>query len=426
MRRIKGIGLGLLAATLVAGCGDEGPVSTGSELLGEALRTVHVVLDAPQFLEADTTYDRIGSLNGASFGVVGNDFENEMDAHVLFQISRPVRATYVDPEGNTRTDSLEAIRGGRVTVVVDSQTAAQPPLELAVYDVTEDWDAASANWTHRVDTTGTRETWTTPGGTLGSERGAATWTGDDTVVIAIDSATASVWHDPDAAGRGGALRLSSPDNRLRLQTVEFAFDIVPAGTPDTVLQGGSVIRRITVATPDSAPGTEALRVGGLPVWRSALKFRSLSDVTVPCENGPTSCTIELSEVTVTAASLLMSTHAAGGRRPERGMRMESRGILQGPGVPLTRSPFTGVLGRMDEDIGVSAFSAPAAQQVRVPVTGYVQDNVSTPDDETPVLWLALVAVAEKTLFGYGEFGSLDAADPPQLELIVTIPVHKVQ
>jgi hypothetical protein len=47
------------------------------------------------------------------------------------------------------------------------------------------------------------------------------------------------------------------------------------------------------------------------------------------------------------------------------------------------------------------------------------------DDENPILWLALAAAAERQVFGYGEFAGVGAANPPQLEVVVTIPVRKV-
>lgn len=425
MRRIYRIGLGLaVAATVTVGCGDEDPVATGSDLLGEGLRTVHVVLDAAEFMQNDTTYDSFGSLNRAQFGVVANDFEGELDANILFQLTRPFQVTYEDPEGNTRTDSLAAIRGGTLTVVVDSLTAVDGPVEFSVLDVTEAWDPTSASWTHRVDTAGTSELWTSPGGTTGSVLGTGTWSSGDTLVIPMDSATASVWHDSTAAARGGALQLTTAGERLRIQTVNFAFDIEPTGT-DTVMQGGSVSRRLTVASPDTDPAGTALRVGGLPAWRSAIQFLPLAEVEVPCESGATGCTLPLEDVTVSAANLVLRTQAAGGRRPERPMRLEGRAILQGPGVPLTRSPLTGSMGRMEEEVEVSAFAGAALLPVRVPITGYVKENVSTAEDEDPTLWMALTAVFERSLFGYGQFGSLASTTPPQLELVVTIPVRKV-
>lgn len=426
MRRISGIGLGLLAAGVVAGCGDEAPTGVGAELLDEGLRTVRVVLDAPAFLQGDTTYDQIAELNNVSYAIVANAFEGELDAHALFRVVRPFEVTYEDADGATQTDSLAAIRGGTVTLVLDSLPDAVGPIELAVMDLTEDWDRRSVSWDLRYDTAGVSAAWTEPGGTAGAVLGTATWSEGDTLEIPIDSVAATVWHDTIGAFEGGMIRLSTPGERLRIQSMSFAFDVVPTGT-DTVLEAGRAMQMVSVASPDSAPTDDVLRVGGVPIWRSMLHFQSFEELLVPCEQGPTSCTVPLSEVTVNAANLLLRTRPPGARRPERPMRVEGRAVLEAPGVPLIRSPLSRPLGRLDEPLDVTAFSDPEPVEVRIPITGYVQRNAALPedDDEIELLWLALTLAGEGSVFGYGEFGSVSSTVPPQLELVVTIPVEKV-
>lgn len=427
MQRIWRLALGLgLTAGIVAGCGDESPTEVGSDLLGEGLRTVRVVLDAPEFMVGDTTYDGFGSLNDVLFGMVADDFEGDMDAHLLFRIVRPFQVTYEDAAGTAQTDSLAAIRGGTLTVVVDSQSSAVGPISFEVLELTEEWDRGTVGWDLRVDTSAVAEPWTTPGGTTGSVLATATWQSGDTLLIPIDSAAAAVWHDTTAARRGGLLRVTTPGERLRIQSLSFAFDVVPENA-DTVLTAGQVSQFVSVASPDSAPGPDVLRVGGLPVWRSLLHFRPLAELPIPCESTPTSCTVPLSEVEVATANLLLRTRPAGGHRAERAMRLEGRAVLEGPGVPLVRSPLSRALGQMTETLDVEDFTgAGAGTEARIPVTGYIQRNVSPPDDEEPLLWLALVVAGERTNFGYGEFGSLSSAAAPRLELVVTIPVRKVE
>lgn len=425
MRRILGIGLGLaVAASVAAGCGDEAPTEVGGPLLDEGLRTVQVVMDAPEFLQGDTTYDQIGKLNEVAYGIAASAFEGEMDAHVLFRVQRPFEVTYEDADDVTQTDSLAAIRGGTVTLVLDSVPDAEGPIDLAVLDVTEDWDRSTVSWDLRYDTAGVSEAWTAPGGTTGPVLGTVTWSSGDTVEIPIDSAAAAVWHDTIGAFRGGMIQVATPDARLRIRSMSFAFDVVPVDA-DTVLPAGSASHMVSVASPDSAPAGDLLRVGGLPIWRSMLHFRSLTELRVPCGQELSSCTVPLSEVTVNAANLIMRTRPAGGRRPEGPMQVEGRAVLEGPGVPLTRSPLSRPLGRMEDPVVVTAFSDPASVEVRIPITGYIQRNVMLPEDEVELLWLALTAAGEGALFGYGAFGSVSSPTPPQLELVVTIPVEKV-
>ena len=46
-------------------------------------------------------------------------------------------------------------------------------------------------------------------------------------------------------------------------------------------------------------------------------------------------------------------------------------------------------------IGLDAFEAPASVMNRVPITGFVRRNSTLGDEESPSLWLALTAVAER-------------------------------
>lgn len=431
MRRILGIGhalaiAGVLAIVgVLAGCGDEDPTRVGSELLGEGLRTVEVILEHQAFLQGDTTYDRIGTLNQAPYGIVADSFAGEMDARVLFRVERPYQVTYEDTTGSTQVDSLGAIRGGTVTVVVDTLFQPEGPVQLEVVELTEDWHPGTVSWANRADTADVAEPWAVEGGSLGAILATGTWESGDTLRIAVDSASASVWHDTLAAFRGGALQVATSGARMRVESVEFAFDVVPVGY-DTLLTAGSVSEQRTIASPDTTDPGLAIRVGGLPVWRSMLHFLPLADVEVPCESGPTTCTIALSEVAVNTANLIVRTEPVGGRRIERPMRLEARAALEAPGIPLTRLPLSRAFGRMRDSLGVSAFADSATlESARIPVTDYVQRNVQLAEGEEPLLWLALTAEAERTIFGYGQFQGVGSMTPPQLQLVVTIPVRKV-
>ena len=425
MRRILGIGLSVaLVMGAMTGCGDEAPTEVGSDLLGEGLRTVEVVLEATDFLQGDTTYDAIGNLNQAGYGIAAHSFQDDLEANFLFKIARPYLVSYTDTAGGTNIDSLAAIRGGTVTVVLDTLAKPVGPIDLAVVQVLEDWDPFSVSWTLRSDTGGVAVPWTTVGGTTGDTLGRATWESGDTILIPIDSATASVWHDTIAAVRGGALKLLTPDRRIRIQSIDFSFNVVPTGM-DTILPAGEVNRVGTLASPDTTDPGAGLRVGGLPVWRSMLHFLPLADLQVPCESQPTTCTIALSEVRVNTANLLLQTQPVAGRRIERSMRLEARAVLEGPDVPLTRLPLSRTFGRMTDTLSASAFSDTLSVAARVPVTDYVQRNVDPGEGEETLLWLALTAESEKGLFGYGQFGGVASAVPPKLQLVVTIPVRKV-
>jgi hypothetical protein len=408
---------------ILAGCGDESPTAVGSELVGEGMRTVQVVYDATAFLQGDTVYDRIGALNDAAFGLVASGFDGELDAHVLFDVQRPSTVAWEDTAGTTSRDTIEAVVAGTVTVVLDTLAPQAGPVQLEVVDLIESFHPATVSWTDRADTAGA-EPWTTPGGTTGQVLGTATWESGDTLVIPLDSAGAAVWDDT-AAVNWGALRVATPGARLRLRSVSFAFDVRPVDA-DTVVTAGGIGRSVTVAPGPPAPAAGRLRVGGLPVWRSLLHFLPMDDLSVPCEQGSTTCSVPLSEVEISTANLLLWTEAMGGYRTELDMRLEGRAVLEGPTVPLTRSPLSGPFSQSGEVIDVTAFEAPAAVMTRVPIPGFVRRNSRLDDEENPSLWLALTAVAERSVFGYGEFGGPASGMPPQLEVVVTVPAREVQ
>ncbi len=247
--------------------------------------------------------------------------------------------------------------------------------------------------------------------------------------LVFDSAAAAVWDDSAAADRGGLLRTATPDSRLRIQSMDFAFDVRPESA-DTVVTAGSAGRREFVVTPDApAPDSTVLRVGGIPTWRSALKFRPLADFPIPCDAGSTTCTIPLSEATVNVATLLLYPQPVGARRIERPMAVEVRTILRAPGVPISRSALTGPLGVMAEALEPADFTAgaPEPNVAEVPVTPYVRDQLEIDEGDDPLLWVALLTQQEQAspLFGFAAFGSIRSDRPPRLRLVVTVPNEEV-
>lgn len=428
MRRILILGLGLSAAMgVLAGCTEESATSVGGDLIGEGFRTFEVVLDGQTFLESDTTYDRLGTLNGAPFALVAENYAGELFAHTIFRVRPPTQVTYQSASGASITDTAFTVVGATVTLVVDSLGDATAPIDIQVLEVTESWDPATVTWEQRVDTADVAEPWTVPGGTTGQILGVAAWATGDTVRIPLDSAAAAVWMDSAAANHGGLIRLTTDGARLRIQGLGLQFDARPAGA-DTIVQAGRAGVNVIVATPEpSTPDGSELRVGGIPSWRSALQFKPLADVLIPCTDGSTTCTVPLADVAISQATLLLEPLIVGGRRIERPHRVEGRGILRGPGVPVTRSPLSLVMGTAPA-LPPEAFSpAPSeAYDAALPITGFIRQNIDPGEGREAVFWLALLAQSEQSpsMFGYAEFGSLQSAVPPRLRLMVTVPAQE--
>lgn len=427
MRRILNSGLALaVAGSVMVGCTDELPTAAGGGLIGEGFRTYEVVLEADAFLQSDTTYTGIGRLNFAPFGLVAEAFGGELYAHTLVRVVAPRSVTY-ETGGTSVTDSVFTVVGGTLTLVVDT-IGVDEPVSLQLLEVTESWHAPSVTWEQRFDTAGVSAAWTQPGGTTDRLLGDVVWQGADTIRIPLDSTAAAIWTDSAAAFHGGLVRSATEGSRVRIQTAQFEFDVRPEGA-DTVVTGGSLQTRVAVATPEpSTPDQTELRVGGIPIWRSAFHFRPLEDVQLPCPPGSPQCTPRsLSDVQINLAALLLRPVPVAGRRIERPLRLESRAILRAPGVPVTRSALSPAIGVMPDNVEPDQFTETPAEPgpVAVPLTNYVRQNLDPPEGEDPVRWMAVLAQAEQQapLFGYTAFGSMESDIPPQLRLVVTVPTE---
>jgi hypothetical protein len=426
MRRILMVGLGVWAmAALVAACGEEGPTGVGADLMGPGVRTYQVTLDPADFLVADTTFDRIGSLDDAPFRMAAHAFDGELEARTLLSLLRPEVVTYTPPEGQSRTDSIQAIVGGTFTLVVDTLATAPGAKDVQIVQVTEEWDRRTATWDVRIDTAGVTEAWTTPGGSPGPVLAEATWTGGDTLRIELDSAAVAMWEDTAAARFGGMIRSATAGSRIFFTAITFQFDVVPTAT-DTVVPAGQILESKIIAAPqDPGPPNGVLRVGGVPAWRAMLHFRPMAEVEIPCgPDQPPGCTLPLEGVTINQAALLLEPMPAGPRRLERLARIEARGVMEGPGVPLQRSPLAPPFDLPSDTLVAPYFDVPNEETptVAVPVTSYVRINMQPVDGEAaPPRWLALVALNERSMFGYAAFGGLGSDRPPRLRLVVSVP-----
>lgn len=434
MRRTLIVALGLAGlGTGLTACGDEDATGVGSNLLGPGIRTFEVVLDGTTFLQGDTTYDGIGRLRDANFRILANQFAGELDAHTLFEITRPFTVTYQEPGGGVNTDSLRAIRGARVTLVLDTIGSSSRPVEVEVRPVLESWDPGSVTWTLRHDTAGVAEPWTTPGGTTGPPAGSAIWVEGDTLVIPIDSAAASVWHDTLAADRGALLRPVTPGARLRVRSLRFEFDVVPEAEVDTVLSAGAAGQSMHIVSSEPPPAPESeLRIGGLPAWRTLFHFMPLRDVMLnACGEGEflgdPACLVPLRDVSLNLATLLLTPQPVAGHRVEGPIRVEARGVLETENVSVFRSPLTPPLDQMPDSIPTELFTPtpPPGVTVAVPVTTFIRNLVGRDDEDPVALWLALIAVGERGTFGYTAFSSLESAAPPRLRLVVSLPNEEI-
>ena len=431
------LGLVLGAGLIALACADEDPTGVGRPLVpGGAVRTYEIVLEPEDFLVSDTTLGGFVTPDEVTYRVLAGGYEG-LTANGLARFARPPAAvSYVDTSGVTRADSMPSYIGGRVVLSVDTLRSVAPgPVRVELHRIGEEWDPRSASWTLRVDSGGVQMPWTEPGGTSAALVDTATWdpAEGDSVTFHVDSLTLALWADTLDASRGALIRVATPDARIRARAVFMRLDARPSARPDTVVVAtvGS-IGGLFVLDPNPPVGS-ALRVGGLPSYRSYFHVQRLDTLVFPCPGEPagSDCELRLKDVRVNYAALVLQPEGTpGGLLPDDSLRIEARTVLPVPGVPLARlplgSPAASFAGQPlgSQPIAPATFRPGASPgTIEVPMTQFIatlaggrRNEAADPPPERFVLY----AAQENDLFGFGTFAGLGSASPPRLRLIVTV------
>jgi hypothetical protein len=283
-----------ILATLVTitACGEEDPTDVGGSLLpGQAIRTIEVIVDGSGYLVRDTSFTGYTRPSNAGYFLFANSFQNVFNASTVGRFEMPTAIAVVDSGGTLRTDSMPTLFAGRLVIVVDTaRSDGPPPARFHAYRLTDSFDAGSANWTYRVDTTGVRLPWTQPGALGGISIDTASWVpGQDSVVIPVDSATIAFWADTTNAARGAVVVMESAGIRATASDFVLRVDARSTINPDTVVT--TTIRppqRTFIYDPvlTSAPGIAPL-AGGNPAWRAYFEFSNgLDTLPLACPDAP--------------------------------------------------------------------------------------------------------------------------------------------
>lgn len=429
----------LVVAVVVAGCGKEAPTDIGGGFLpGGGLQTFELTLDAPSFLVSDSVLGDFQQPSAAPFTIVADQFGGTVESHTLARFPRlPIAITVLDSTGTTFTDTLPSFFGGRLVVAVDTQ-ANQPtqPVQLRLYRTAEEWDAPTASWTLRVDSGGVKLPWATPGGTVGPLVDTASYVpGADSITFRVDSATLAEWDDTTFHNARGALIVATTSgSRIRATAIALRVDAHSSIRSDTVvtLDVGAPTKTF-IYTPQAPTPTAGLRVGGVPAWRSYLRFvDALRGLTVPCPGGPAGCTLRLRDVSVNYAALLLApAPSPPGFLPEDSLRFDARGVTITPLLPLGRSPLGASVTLTPKPVPASRFAGGDTARVEVPITPFVaallQDTTTVPGPTTPPRSLALInfpaapSFSELQSFGVAPFYGVESGPlAPRLRLIVTV------
>jgi hypothetical protein len=413
-----------LAPLLLGACTDEGPTDVGDVLLpsGDVL-TFEVLLPASAFLVSDSSFSGYNQAFDATFGLIANSFENVVDANTLLRFSLAPRTITVRTTGTTTVvDSAPRYPTARMVVKFDTLGSTARPVRFTLYRTAEPWDV-SATWTNRVDTLGAALPWATPGGTRGATIDTATWTAGDSVAFTVDSATLAVWNDSTDRARGAILVAETEGARSRMLSAIVHVAARSSVRADTVVNVDLVPAvRTFVSNPTLAPNSGSIRVGGIPTWRSFLRFREdLRTLRFPCNNGQAGCTVSLDSAHVNRAQLLLKpAQTPAGFLPEDSVFIEARMIAVSPQVPIERSPLTGDLPIVRSQLmAPSLFRSPPAEPIRLDITGFMahllDESILPANRRAP--WLVLMQIPEAATAGFATFD-----DAAVLRLILTTTI----
>lgn len=408
-------GAGVLALLGLAGCTNDVPTATGSDLFPGAteMTSIAILVPADQFLSGDTVYDGYTGVGNAGYLLAANRFDGELDAHALARFGTfPDSVSYT--VGGTRvTDKTFTYSSGRITALID--TVASVPagsVVLRLYALEQPWDSVNVSWTHASDAPAPTVAWATPGGSLGDLIAEATWVRGDTlrrdsIVWQIDSLAMNRIATPGFAGL--AATAAVPGARVQFSRLALTGSVRPATHPDTTVEVTPLTSVQTfIFDPPPPQAATAFRAGGFTGARTILRLRL--DHQVPsCADPTAGCPlIPLRDVTLNGAQLLLDPlPVPSGFRPTVPQFLQLRRLLE-PDLGR-KSALSEVL---VQDTAAVVFSGPSGPQTAsVNVT-----NILRAFADSSSIDLALMSTTQSASFGVLWFSR-----SPRLRLIYTLP-----
>lgn len=424
----------LAVATLLcaAACQEQLPTATQDDLVPPGL-TVEVTLPFEDFGKSARVFGGYGRASDLGGGFVAREYGGEspgegLVAATLARFGRyPSYASVTDTTGTTRPDSSLTFLAGRVVVSFNADgSVAAGPVDVRAHTTSERWHPRSAGWELAVDTLGDATRWSEPGGGSGEALGNALWTpsSGDSVEFAVDSAQVATWADSTDLARGVRLTTETGGVRLQVRSVRLWLDALPSINPDTVLQLLAVTEGTTfIYDPVPGPPASGLRIGGAPAWRSVLELElpeTLDGIPTLC--AVVTCPAEIDEEHISYAGLVLtSQESERAFAPSDTLWADLRMVLapevlpKSPLGPTTRTSPTGTL------LAPEWFSAPAGQQVELPVTNLVRDILrgETENGDPVSSTVALLSTFEPVSLEYATFDGPASPSPPRLRLILS-------
>jgi len=379
-------------------------------------RTVEVFIPFEDFVDDVQVFGGFGSAADLPYGVVALDFDGP-NARALVHLDDFSRDDFV---------------GGRVVLVFDTlHGSVETPVDVEVFDVSEDWHTPTVTWEAAVDTAGDRRFWTQPGGGSTTSLGVGNfdafrfWREDDlaalvdSVSIPIDSSAVAALQGTTGGARGLLVAGAEPGIFLRLVNVKLVLSLGES-SPGVTLEEEVPLRDLSYMT-DPVPAAPVgwLRVGGAPSWRSVMTMsipRSVDGTAELC--GTVGCQIDLTEVHLNLAELVLTTRETESAfQPQDTTRMDFRRVLNTELLP--KSPLGVSLVPFVKSVPPELFSTQAGTTVGVSLTLFMTEILSD-DTETDPVSLALFSALEPLMSGFASFEGGGGAGAPVLRLMFTI------
>jgi hypothetical protein len=197
--------------------------------------------------------------------------------------------------------------------------------------------------------------------------------------------------------------------------MKLVLSTVGASSPDVVSEVQVPVQGVSYIT-DPAPAAPVgwLRVGGAPSWRSVITMsipRNVGGTAELC--GTVGCQVDLTEVDVNLAELLLTTRQTESAFQPQGITSVLNAEL------LPKSPLGEPLAPFVKSIPPELFSVQAGTLVGVSLTNFVAGILSD-DAETGTLSLALLSAVEPLMNGFASFEGGGGAGAPVLRLLFTV------
>lgn len=409
-----------------AACGTEEPVSLGTGLVPINVNTFEVVLPSERFLSEARDFGGYIVPGLAGFGTIGTNIEGAGNVRTIVDFAPPPTfIEYRDSLGNYYYDEFNDFLGGRIVALIDTlRSPLDASFDIDVYMVDEEWHQSTANWNMRVDTLGGSVPWSVPGAGGGQLISQATWFPiEDSVVFSVDSQTVRILTDTLETDNHGVVFVArTPGSRIRFRQINLRIDAPGVYWPDSVYVISTGLSAATFII-ESPTQQGQLKVGGVPTWRTFLKFKDGMDTVTVCGGTPQRCGT-LAEADINYAALVVQpVPVPGGFIPEDTLDIEVREILHTGVFPIERSPVGNLVSPPSRAIefhpGLFVQGA-ITTPVEVPITRYVAAYTRTPSPENPrpASYIALMSSPESATFGYGAFAPPDEG-LMQLKLIVS-------